>query len=88
MSKKLEGVIDGKWSYVIERYNLENGYYCYTGKVPDLPGCYTEGNTVAEVLSKLRLEIADWLDHARREGIPEDMYLKKRKSEGQEKTKL
>jgi predicted HicB family RNase H-like nuclease len=38
--------------------------------VLELPGCYTEGQSVASVAAKLDREVEDWLDHAKREGIP------------------
>jgi predicted RNase H-like HicB family nuclease len=55
-----------EYSYVIKRES--NGRY--TGKVLELSGCYTEGQSVASVAAKLDREVEDWLNHAKREGIP------------------
>jgi predicted HicB family RNase H-like nuclease len=54
------------YSYLIQR----DPSGAYAGEVLELSGCYTEGQSVADVVAKLDREVADWLDHARREGLP------------------
>ncbi|GMV86860.1 MAG: hypothetical protein AMXMBFR80_27140 [Dehalococcoidia bacterium] len=42
----------------------------YLGEVPELPGCFTAGETPAEALANLDEAIAAWLEAALANGIP------------------
>ena len=45
----------------------------FWGEVPALPGCYSQGETVEELLANIREAIAGVLDAMREEGrVPED----------------
>lgn len=40
----------------------------YWGEVPSLPGCYSQGETVAELMTNLREAAQGWLEVMREEG--------------------
>jgi len=42
----------------------------YLGEVPELPGCYTAGETAAEALANLDEALAAWLEAALKNGVP------------------
>lgn len=42
----------------------------YLGEVPELPGCYTAGETPGEALANLEEAIAAWLEAALKNSIP------------------
>jgi antitoxin HicB len=42
----------------------------YTVRVPTLPGCVTEGDTLEEAIAMAREAIAGWIEAARRNGEP------------------
>lgn len=41
----------------------------FSAEVPALPGCYTQGETIAEIEENLRDAIAGWLAVAHDEGV-------------------
>ncbi|MBL8849315.1 MAG: type II toxin-antitoxin system HicB family antitoxin [Planctomycetaceae bacterium] len=45
----------------------------YWAEVPALPGCFTEGETVAEVRANLREAIEGWLEAGQSDVIPNDV---------------
>ncbi|MHB9091856.1 MAG: type II toxin-antitoxin system HicB family antitoxin [Chloroflexota bacterium] len=42
----------------------------YTVRVPALPGCVTEGDTLEEAISMAREAIAGWIEAAKKNGEP------------------
>ncbi len=42
----------------------------YVGKVPDIPGCYTQGKTVQQVLERIREAIQVCIESEKEEIIP------------------
>jgi predicted RNase H-like HicB family nuclease len=52
---------------IIERLSDEDGGG-YIARVPDLPGCFADGETDAEALANAHDAIACWIDHARARG--------------------
>lgn len=49
---------------------FERGASNYSAYVPDLPGCISVGETVADVEQNIREAIALYLDELRHEGTP------------------
>lgn len=42
----------------------------YMGQVPELPGCYTSGDTPAEALANLEEAMAAWIESCLKSGDP------------------
>jgi antitoxin HicB len=53
---------------VVIEHDAGNG--TYWGRVPALPGCFTQGETVAEVLDNLQEAIPLYLEGLRADGQP------------------
>jgi predicted RNase H-like HicB family nuclease len=53
----------------------EGGFYAH---VPDLPGCYSQGESLAETLENIRGSMEAWLEAAREHGytLPGDEVLR------------
>jgi antitoxin HicB len=61
----------GKLNYTILIELLpetEGGWY--VAVAPDLAGCITGGATPEEALANIKTAIADWIEAARKEGLP------------------
>jgi antitoxin HicB len=65
---RIEAAIDLPWSREIY-IDADGGYLA---RIPELPGCFADGDTAEEALARLRDVLADWLGIAfeRGETIP------------------
>ena len=57
------------YTFVIQPFNDESGFY-YTGKVLELDGCLTDGETKEEVLENLREAMEGWIETKLANGFP------------------
>jgi antitoxin HicB len=66
VERRIGELLDLPYRKVI-RGDAEDGYL---GKVPELPGCVTAGETEAEALTNLREAMAAWFEEALETGLP------------------
>ena len=56
------------WNYeVVIRWSKENN--CYIAKVPELPGCLADGESMEEVKSEIEKSISLWIEVNTKRGI-------------------
>lgn len=55
------------YAVIIEPLSASDGGG-FLARVPDLPGCFTDGETPEEALAAARSAIREWLEEARRLG--------------------
>ena len=61
MEKTVSYYMNLPYTFIIQPYNDENEFY-YTGKVLELDGCITDGETKEEVLENLREAMEGWIE--------------------------
>lgn len=71
--KILEDILKNIWRYdmwnyeVVIRWSKENN--CYIAKVPELPGCIADGESMEEVKSEIEKSISLWIEVNTKRGI-------------------
>ena len=61
MEKTVAYYMSLPYTFVIQPFKDESGFY-YTGKVLELDGCLTDGETKEEVLENLREAMEGWIE--------------------------
>ena len=61
MKKTVAYYMNLPYTLIIQPFNDEDGFY-YTGKILELDGCITDGETKEEVLENLREAMEGWIE--------------------------
>ena len=77
MEKNVKYYMSLNYTYIIQPFNDEDGFY-YTGKVLELDGCMTDGETKEEVINNLRKAMEGWIETKLVNGfkVPEPVQIK------------